>query len=165
LFDGAIEPRPQAACAAPTGCSQYAQWVRQSIETIDFTEAPENAVELELAWPEGIAARLDDAALILEGEDVVRQERRLSAARREDGHAVVSFSWLDRDARITVTARTARRTLTLLRDQVVADLDTAPTWEAELDELLDPERPPDDDGAEPVVMTRIPDDFPRTERP
>lgn len=165
LFDGPIEPRPQATCPAPTGCSQYEQWALQSIETIDFIEAPENAVELELAWPESIAARLDDAVLVLEGEDVVRQERRLSAARREDGYAVVAFHWLDREARVTVTVRTASRTLTLLRSQVVADLETGPTWEAELDELLDPEPPPDDGDAEPAVIARIPDDFPPTERP
>jgi hypothetical protein len=165
LFDGPIEPRPQATCPAPAGCSQYQQWVQQSIETIDFTEAAENAVELELAWLDTVAEQLDDAVLVLEGEEVVRQERRLSAARREDGYAVVAFHWLDRDARITVTARTAKRTLTLLRDQVVADLETAPTWEAELDELIDPSPAPDDGDTEPVVFASIPDDFPPAEQP
>jgi outer membrane protein OmpA-like peptidoglycan-associated protein len=137
LFEGPIEPAA-GECPATTGCTQHAEWVKRSVETIDFTEAPENALEVIFGWPEDVVDRLGDVTLHLGGETVARQQRSLRSARREHGWATVQFGWLDREAVIDLEARSPSRKVTLLTAQQVGELEQDQVhWEAELESLLD----------------------------
>ncbi|MBA3541456.1 MAG: carboxypeptidase regulatory-like domain-containing protein, partial [Deltaproteobacteria bacterium] len=40
LFEGPIDPEPVASCPVPGGCSQYAEWVGRTVQTIDLEKAP-----------------------------------------------------------------------------------------------------------------------------
>jgi hypothetical protein len=158
LFQGPIEPAPEGSC--PTGgCTQYAEWVGKTVETIDLAEAPENAVELFLGWPVHVADALTDVTLTLDGTNVARQEKKLSAARKEDGFAVVSFRWLDRDAQITLEAKGGKKSVTLFRDQVVGELAVACEWTGELEELLPEEKAAPEPSGEGTVVGGIGDDL------
>jgi outer membrane protein OmpA-like peptidoglycan-associated protein len=165
LFDKEIEPAPPATCPAPTGCTQHAEWVKKSVETIDFSEAPENAVEVEIGWPEEVVDRLEGAVLTLDGTGVAKQEKPLSSARREDGMAVVTFRWLDRGAEVTLKAKAGTNAVTLFTDQVVGDLGVTTRWEAELEDLLEEEREPSPSGGEPSASGKTPDDIEPVRRP
>ena len=158
LFQGPIEPAPQASCPSG-GCSEWKEWVGKSVETIDLAEAPENAVELFLGWPQHVADAVGDVTLILDGTNVARQTKPLAKARKEDGFAVISFRWLDRDAQITLEAKGPKGSVTLFRDQVVGDLAIACEWSGELEELLPEEKDAPEARGDGTVVGGIGDDL------
>jgi len=46
LFEGPIDPPPVASCPVPSGCSEYAQWLERTVQTIDLAKTPGHVAAL-----------------------------------------------------------------------------------------------------------------------
>jgi peptidoglycan hydrolase-like protein with peptidoglycan-binding domain len=155
LSDGPIDPTP----GAPEG-SEYAAWVRASTETVDFQDAPEEVVELDLLWPAELVERLpDDLQLELSGDELARQAKPKSAGVRDEDWVRFEWRWLDRSKKSNLSASGGGKRVELWKDQICGDLAVPVTWVGDLAVLL---TEADDDagaGAEATGAGKIPDDL------
>jgi outer membrane protein OmpA-like peptidoglycan-associated protein len=160
LSEGPIEPPP----GAPDG-PEYPEWVRKSSETVDFSDAPEEVVEVDLEWPgELVAALPDDFRLKLSGPEISDQVKEKSAGVKDGDLVRFEFRWIEKSRRVDLEASGGGKTVQLWREQVAGDLETEPVWEGELDELVGSAEDEDED--EPAEVTdeaidagHIPDDL------
>ena len=155
LGDGPPDPPP----GAPEG-GEYDAWVRASIETVDFQDAPEDVVELDLLWPVELVERLpDDLVLELSGPELTTQSKPGSAGVRDDGWVRFEWRWLDRSKRSNLVATGGGKRVELWRDQVCGDLAVPLTWAGDITALIGE---PDDQGDGAIEATgagTIPDDL------
>lgn len=67
LFEGPVEPPPQAACG---GCAEYPQWLARTVETIDFATDPG---WLDVAVTDDVGSLLSEAAVRISGAVAAQQ--------------------------------------------------------------------------------------------
>lgn len=155
LSDGPIDPPP----GAPEG-SEYDAWVRASTETVDFQDAPEDVVELDVLLSSELVERLpDDLVLELSGPELTSQPKTKSAGVRDGDWVRFEWQWIDRSKKSNLTASGGGKRVELWKDQACGDLAVPLKWTGDVEVLLGE---PEDEGAsadEETGAGKIPDDL------
>jgi hypothetical protein len=159
FFDGTlgIQPPPPGK-NSPAGSKQYPEWVARAGDPVDLGGLG-SRVTFALEWSEDLINHLpDDTAVTLAGGGAGGDPIPLSSAERDDGVARLSFGELDVSDVITLTAKAGDTELVLVNAALVGDLKNPLVWQHDLDELLKPEDPPDDDDGDLVASSEPPAD-------
>lgn len=155
LCDGPIEPAP----GSPSG-SEYEEWVKKCSETVDFTDSPEELVEIELEWPTDLVKRLpDDFVLRVSGPDITSRELRKETASREGEMTRFEFRFLERTKKVSLEAEAGGKKVQLWTDQLPGDLEAKLDWRGKVEELCEPDEDIDADAGGSAGGTKIPDDL------
>jgi hypothetical protein len=157
LFDAGlgVQPAPPGKNSAK-GSPQHPEWVARAGDPVDFS-TEDDLLTLELEWATDLLDSLPEGtAVVLTGDGLAPDKHFLALADRGDGVGRISFSGLDPDQVVTITAETDGQQLVLVTDQRAGDLDNPMVWDHRLDELLVPEAASDDGVL--VAAGGLPDD-------